>query len=445
MVDRHVPQRNGARRALVVSAVDPYPTDAGKKVVLAGLLAHLADRLGPDNVHYGLVGRPEDVPETFPVRLHPLRRPSTREQLKSVVTRVPTGRSSLQEALLRGQAVAAGVRAAVDEVDPDLVVLDTVRFAQYLAQVPARPGRRVVCYLDDLFSERYAGMLAARRRFADVRIEPLGNFGALVPARLRPLAEWGPTQKLLLAAEQRLVARSERRAAAAFDRCLLVNANEAGLLAGRVPGSTVLAVPPLVRPAGRARTELPTGPHFVMLGLLSLAHNEDGLVWFLREVLPRLREREPGATLTVVGRGAGTRVTELAAAAGDAVRLMGWVDDLDELLCRSAALVNPLRFGSGIKLKVLEALARGLPVVSTPVGADGIEAGPGTGITVADTPDAFAAAMVELTAPERAGAAGREASEHYARTYSREAVFARYDEALLSADRGVPAPGRSAG
>jgi len=174
MVDRHAPQRNGAHRALVVSAVNPYPTDAGKKVVLAGLLAHLADRLGPDNVHYGLVGRPEDAPGTFPVRLHPLRRPSTREQLRSVVTRVPTGRSSLQEALLRGQAVAAGVRAVVDEVDPDLVVLDTVRFAQYLPEVPARPGRRVVCYLDDLFSERYAGMLAARRRFADVRIEPLG-------------------------------------------------------------------------------------------------------------------------------------------------------------------------------------------------------------------------------------------------------------------------------
>ena len=109
MVDRHATQRIGARRAVVVSAVDPYPSDAGKKVVLAGLLAHLADRLGADNVHYVLVGKPEEAPETFPVCLHPVARPSTGEQRTAVLTRVGAARSSLQEALLRGPAVAQGV------------------------------------------------------------------------------------------------------------------------------------------------------------------------------------------------------------------------------------------------------------------------------------------------------------------------------------------------
>lgn len=429
---RHGAEPSAARTAAVLSAVNPYPTDAGKKVVLAGLLRHLADRLGPENVHYLLVGRPEDAPADFPVRLHHVPRPTSTDQLRSVATRVLPGRASLQEALLHSAATGAAVAALTAAVDPDLLVLDTVRMAQYAPRVPHRADRRVVCYLDDLFSERYRGMLEARRRFPDVRIDPLGNFAALVPRRLRPIAGWAPTQKLLLSAEQRLVARSERRAAGAFDSCLLVNDNEAATLRGRVPGSAVSAIPPLVSPptaAGR-RTVDPEAPNYVMLGLLALPHNEDGLVWFLREVLPVLRARRPGATLTVVGREAGPRVLAAAADAGDAVRLAGYVPDLDELLSSAVALVNPLRFGSGIKLKVLEALARGLPVVSTVVGADGIESGPGTGITVADSPTDFAAELLALAEPERGATAAAEAAEHYRRVYSREAVFARYDEAL---------------
>lgn len=427
---RHGAEPSAARTAAVLSAVNPYPADAGKKVVLAGLLRHLADRLGPENVHYLLVGRPEEAPADFPVRLHHVPRPTSTDQLRAVATRVLPGRASLQEAMLRSPATADAIGAITAAVDPDLLVLDTVRMAQYAPRLPHRAGRRVVCYLDDLFSERYRGMLEARRKFPDVRIDPLGNFAALVPRRLRPAANWAPSQKLLLSAEQRLVARSERRAAGAFDSCLLVNENEAATLRGRVPGSAVAAIPPLVStPAGPIRRR-PSGPHFVMLGLLALPHNEDGLVWFLREVLPVLRARQPDATLTVVGREAGARVRAAAADAGDAVRLAGYVPDLDELLSSAVALVNPLRFGSGIKLKVLEALARGLPVVSTAVGADGIASGPGTGVLVADSPADFAATLLDLADPERGATAGADAAGHYRRVYSQEAVFARYDEAL---------------
>lgn len=419
------------KTALLVSAVNPYPVDAGKKVALAGLVEHLADRLGPDNVHYLLVGRPGEAPGTFPVVLHAAPRPSAAEQLRSIATRTASGRSSLQEAMLRGPRTGAAVRAAVEQVDPDLILFDTVRMAQYAPQVPLRPGRRRVCYLDDLFSERYRGMLEARREHPDVHVEPLGSFGtAIVPRRLRWLAGWGPSQRLLLEAERRLVARSERRAAATLDGCLLVNANEAALLEGQVPGARVHAIPLLVSSRSPERASAPGRPDYVMVGLLSLPHNEDGLLWFLRDVLPLLLARRPDATLTVVGRDAGPRVRDAAVAAGPAVRLLGFVPDLDACLSSSAALINPLRFGSGIKLKVLDALARGIPVVSTTVGADGIAAGPGTGITEADTPEAFAAALAELADPERGAPAGEDAREHYRRSYARDVVFAAYDRAL---------------
>lgn len=418
------------RSVALVSAVDPYPVDAGKKVVLAGFVAYFADRLGADRVHYVLVGPPDRPAGPFPVALHRVDRPDRWAQLAAVATRIPTGRSSLQEALLRGSRTAAALRATLAAVAPDLVVFDTVRMGQYVSALPAPAAQRRICYLDDLFSDRYRAVLDAQERFGDVTVDPLGNFAENVPGPLRPLATWRPTQRALLAVESRLVSRSERRAAHRFDRCLVVSPNEARILARRAPGADVAAVPPMVSPPDRVQRRFAGRPEFVMLGLLSLAHNDDGLRWFLREVLPIVLRERPDAVLTVVGRHPGAAVVALARRLGDAVRLAGYVPVLDELLASTCAVVNPLRFGSGIKLKVVEALARGVPVVSTTVGADGIDAGAGSGLVLGDGPGEFAAALLALTAPQVNAEASAAAAAHFATIYARPAVFSAYDRAF---------------
>ncbi|MCH9666377.1 MAG: glycosyltransferase family 4 protein [Actinomycetia bacterium] len=412
----------------LVSAVDPYPTDAGKKIVLAGFLDFFADRYGPDNVHYVKIGSPPQHQE-FPVNLHVVPGPSRAAVLGSIATRVTTGRSSLQEAFLGSRRTGIAINRILDNISPQLRVYDTVRMAQY---APAQVAEHQICYLDDLFSERYGRMLTAAKRYPDVDSSPLGNFAEHVPRRLRPLGENKTAQTALLRLERTLVRRSEDRAARGFRRCLLVNEDEVGVLTRRtgVAPGRIQCVPPLLATAPASDRRYRGAPEFVFLGDLGLAHNDDGLRWFLREIWPMVLTRLPSAQFRVIGLNAGTEALALAAEQGDSVSMDGYVPDLAEALGQAAALVNPLRFGSGIKLKVIEALSRSLPSVSTPIGAEGISSGPGEGVLVGRGPAEVAELLCSLTDPERNAELSANARSHFLATYSRQAVFDAYDRAF---------------
>ena len=227
----------------LISAVDPYPTDAGKKVVLAGFVEYFASRFGPENVHYIRVGGAPAA--DFPVRLHVVPGPTRAEVMRALAFRVPTGRASLQEAFLSSARTAAAIEQVLSGIGPGLRVYDTVRMAQYAGDAVAA---QQICYLDDLFSDRYDRMLEAAARYRDVDINPLGNFAEHIPRQLRPLAHNRLGQSALLRMERALVRRSENRTARRFGRCLLVNAEEAEVLSARtgLPGGRVVAVPPLL-------------------------------------------------------------------------------------------------------------------------------------------------------------------------------------------------------
>jgi hypothetical protein len=268
----------------------------------------------------------------------------------------------------------------LERIGPNLEIYDTIRMAQY---ADAAHADRQVCYLDDLFSERYMSMLDAAERYPDVTIRPLGNFAKHVPGLLRPLADAKLPQRALLRMEAALVRRSEDRAALRFRRNLVVNAGEASRLAARVAdrgSADVMAIPPLVKPPEYRRRRYGGAPDFVFLGLLSLPHNEDGVRSFLADVWPMALTRMPNARLRIIGRDCSPELAELVGRLGGSATVEGYVDDLAEMLCSAAGLINYLRFGSGIKLKVIEALGHGLPMVSTSVGVDGFAGGPEHGV-----------------------------------------------------------------
>ncbi|MCV7217451.1 glycosyltransferase [Mycobacterium crocinum] len=411
----------------LISAVDPYPTDAGKKVVLAGFIDYLTERHGQDNVHYIKVGVAPQ--QQFPVRVHVVPGPSRREVLGNLMTRVSTGRASLQEAFLGSPQTAAGIADILERISPDLQIYDTVRMAQY---APDQIAAEQVCYLDDLFSERYDRMLQAAEKFGDINVSPLGNFAEHVPAKLRPLATHRRSQTMLLRAERSLVRRSEDRTARRFRRSLLVNADEANVLMERTDlgADRIQSIPPLITvPAGPER-DYNGAPEFAFLGLLSLPHNDDGLRSFLETAWPLILKRHPDARLRIIGREARPELLALAATLGDSVVMEGYVPDLGAALSGVAALVNPLRFGSGIKLKVIEALGRALPVVSTPIGAEGFASGPGTGVLIGRQPAELAELLCSLTDRGINAEISAQAREHFRTTYSRSAVFAAYDTAF---------------
>jgi len=173
----------------------------------------------------------------------------------------------------------------------------------------------------------------------------------------------------------------------------------------------------------------PEPGHLVFTGVMDYLPNVDGCVWFVREILPRIRERVPSATLSIVGARPAPEVERLASTPG--VTVTGFVDDTRDWLRRAAVSVAPLRIARGIQNKVLEALAMGLPVVGTTSATQGVEGTPEEHYLVRDDAEGFAAAAADLLAePERAGALGRAGRGFVERRYAWSSVLAPLDELL---------------
>jgi glycosyltransferase involved in cell wall biosynthesis len=162
----------------------------------------------------------------------------------------------------------------------------------------------------------------------------------------------------------------------------------------------------------RAGDPAPDGRTVLFFGLLSTLPNIDGIRWFVEEIWPRITRVRPDARLKILGKGAPPEVQALAA---PGIEVTGFVEDLRPHLASAAAVTVPLRLGGGTRLKIVEAMAMARPVVSTTLGAEGIDARPGRELLIADEPEAFAAAVAQLlqdpATGARLGSAARQLAE----------------------------------
>ena len=147
-----------------------------------------------------------------------------------------------------------------------------------------------------------------------------------------------------------------------------------------------------------------------------------GVQWFARVVWPELARRHSDIDFVVVGRSPGQEVRALAS---DRVRVTGTVDDVRPYYRNAECLVVPLMVGGGTRLKILEAMAAGVPVVSTRVGAEGIEAESGRDLLIADSPADIVTAIDELLIDGE--------KRHRLSEAARELVRVRYDWRTVAA------------
>lgn len=132
----------------------------------------------------------------------------------------------------------------------------------------------------------------------------------------------------------------------------------------------------------------------VFCGAMDVLMNIDAVNWFARRMFPRVREAVPDAEFRIVGRNPNSKVKALASLPG--VRVIGQVEDVRPYYAEAKVAVAPFRYGGGTKLKVLEAMALGVPVVATPVGCQGIEAVPGKHLFKEESEEAFIERVVNL-------------------------------------------------
>jgi glycosyltransferase involved in cell wall biosynthesis len=253
----------------------------------------------------------------------------------------------------------------------------------------------------------------------------------------------GKARRMYAALDSRKLRREEMAAYRAADLVATCSADDARRIAEQVPSARTVVIPNAAdvehyqpRPSDPASD----GQTVMFFGLLSTVPNIDGVTWLVEEIWPHVVAARPAARLRIYGKNPPAQVRALAR---PAVEVVGFVEDLRPHLAQAAAIVVPLRIGGGTRLKIVEGMAMARAIVSTTLGAEGIEAKPGREILIADEPAAFAQALVRLLdrpalAAEMGRAARRLAVEKYAWSAAAEALQRACLESI-AARAGAPA------
>ncbi len=197
------------------------------------------------------------------------------------------------------------------------------------------------------------------------------------------------------ALEWRKLRRDELEAWGRASTCLATSVADGRIIEGAT-GRPAVVIPNGVDPERLPRRPLALGrpDRLLFVGALRYWPNAEGVRFFVTQVLPRLRDRIAGVEFVVAGADPPPELVELAGVPG--VRLVGRVPDPGPWLEQAGIVVVPLLSGGGTRLKVLEAFAAGRPVVSTTVGAAGLDVVDGVHLLLADSPEEMAAAIVRL-------------------------------------------------
>jgi glycosyltransferase involved in cell wall biosynthesis len=383
-------------RLLVLLPDVPYPLDAGAKIRNHGLLGLLSADHEVDALAFGepacgaeltkLVRRWAIVPV-----------PGRRSAARRAQDLARTGLPDVAHRRL-SKAFRDKLRCLLREGAYDFVQAEGIEMAGYLWEVPVR--QRVY--------DAHNAEFLLQRRFASSAIS--------IWARLYSRVQWRRLERFEAA-----VVRGSRLTLAVSHH----DANQLRALAGSGANVRVVrnGIDAAAFPFAAPRADQP--PNLLFLGKMDFRPNAEAMAWFVRDVQPALAEAIPEARLFAVG----ARPPAWLVAAGqhdDRIAVTGYVDDEHPYLERSAALILPLRTGGGSRLKALIAMASGLPIISTCIGIEGLEAEPGVHYLAAESHSDWVTALKRLL-----GDAGLRLRLAHA---GRELVAQKYDWSAVQAE-----------
>lgn len=263
------------------------------------------------------------------------------------------------------------------------------------------------------------------------KVLDIDNFMARMLQEAIPLAE-SPTGRFRRWLAYRKFLGYERRIYPKFDLCLAVTESDRGQVLQQMPlkPEQVIVAPNGVDTRYNRLEAVPPLPNSLIFnGALTYSANYDAVAYFLAEIFPTILRQAPGARLRVTG---GTQGVDLDALRLDGqVELTGYLPDIRPAVAESWACVVPLRMGGGTRLKILEAMALGTPVISTPKGAEGLEVQDGVHLLLADNASEFAAQVLRLLgSPELRDSLRRNAARLVAEKYEWSLIGAGFCQAV---------------
>ncbi len=226
-------------------------------------------------------------------------------------------------------------------------------------------------------------------------------------------------------AESKRLKRVEDRIFARVDHVMTPSADEATVIRADVPAAKVHVIPPYLVPAtplAQAGPDFAGRDALIFVGGYNHAPNVDAAVWLVRDIMPLVWAALPDVPLLLVGNAPPLAVLDLA---GRRVTVTGFVPDVAPLYARSRLSVSPLRYGAGVKGKIVASLQEGVPVITTPVGNEGLGLIHGTEAWVAETAADLAAGVIALyREPARCATMAQAAQAVLRRDFSEDAARA---------------------
>lgn len=377
-------------RILLLTPQLPYPPQQGTSLRNFHLLRALAQRHDVTLLSFAERDRAADTTRLAELAhvLPPIPVPgrTTGQRLHVLLT----SRAPDVARRLHSEAFGTALTDALRGEAFDAVQIEGIELAWTISLIrAAAPGTRIV--LDCHNAETELQRRALRSDLRQPRRWPAAVYSATQVGRL---------------------ARSERAALRAADAVIAVSEEDRQqLMALADPERPIAVIPNVVAVDEYAWQGLvPDEARFDLLftGKMDYRPNVDGVLWFAAEIWPLVRRARPATTWGIVGQRPHARLATLGSEPG--ITLTGRVDQVQPYLAGAGVYVLPLRIGSGTRLKLIESLAAGCAVVSTTLGAEGFALASEREVVLADTPEAFAAAVLALLDdPARRAALGERA------------------------------------
>lgn len=397
------------RTVLFFTSRLPFPPDSGRKSSLYHYCKILSDSFGFRVVVVSFLENGDKVSSipSFIDKVYVIDSPSFAEKLKNIIWFTFIKRCfPMQVSLFWSKKRKRVVDKIIQKEQPILCISDMVRTTEYCKDAPCRK----ISDLDDMLSIRYMRQLSIESPY----VNPYGAYLTSLPRALQNILMAKAIKKRVLSFESKLMKNYEINSSRNYDAIVLVAERETQELNKRIGEKKCFSVPIGIDYGyyssfsnGDIEGE---GNVIAFLGAMSVAHNSHACSFFIEEVLPIVLSEIPDAKFLIVGGGVSDNLRQLES---EHVVFTDRVDDVRPYVQQASVFVCPLQFGSGIKTKNLEAMAMGVPIVTTSIGAENIDAQDGCEWIIRDQYDEIANAVIQLLRSEDLRKKYSEAAQAY--------------------------------
>jgi polysaccharide biosynthesis protein PslH len=362
-------------KVMLLTQVLPYPPDSGPKVKTWNMLKCLVKRHEVTLVSFTRGDQAGSIEHL-------------RKMCHQVYT-VPITRSLPQDIWAFLHSVISG--------EPWLMLRDDRRAMHALVEKLTASQTYDLLHVDQLNMAQYANAVRGTRRVLDAHNALWTLYARVAKSTPNRGLRW------LYAREAHLLREYEGRMCRRFDAVLVVSTHDKMALEEAVAegptggGAPQFFVIPIAVDTAELQPRATNGSHdrILHMGTMFWQPNVDAVRWFAEKVMPLVLQKRPSAIFDVVGARPPARIRAYTSARSD-VHVAGYVADPRSFIESAGVFVVPVQAGGGMRVKILTALAQGLPVVTTPMGCEGIEAESGRDLIVAETPEEFACATLRV-------------------------------------------------